>query len=195
MLGVFLDTETSGLDPFVHVPLELGLSIVDLASGTVLGEFETLLRASDNEWAVHDPISIQINGLTKAQIDQGRPRADVAQEIEGLFSHHGIDNDRALFICQNPAFDRPFFSKIVPPYRQDVLHWPYHWLDLASMYWAIKLAGTDRVGSFGLNVSKDIIARELGISPEQRPHRAMNGVRHLIACYQGLVGWGKGQRS
>ena len=31
MRGVFLDTETSGLDPFVHVPLELAFVIVTVA--------------------------------------------------------------------------------------------------------------------------------------------------------------------
>ncbi len=50
MFGVFLDTETSGLDPFVHVPLEIAFIIVNLCTGQELVSYETLLQVSDEAW-------------------------------------------------------------------------------------------------------------------------------------------------
>ena len=101
MLGVFLDTETSGLDPFVHVPLELAFVIVDLFSGRELAAYETLLQVDNEAWVSRDVNSVAINGLTREELDRGSTRSQAAKEIEGLFSDHHINNDRAFFICQN----------------------------------------------------------------------------------------------
>ena len=189
MLGVFLDTETSGLDPFVHVPLELAFVIVDLLTGRELVAYETLFQTSDEAWLTRDLMSVKINGLTRKELDAGVSRSQAVKEIEALFSGCHISNDQAFFICQNPSFDRPFFSQIIPPYRQEALRWPYHWLDLASMYWALDVLKKQKESPFGLRVSKDTIAKSLGLEPEATPHRAMNGARHLLACYESLVGF------
>ncbi len=189
MLGVFLDTETSGLDPFLHTPLELAFVVVDLFSGRELIAYQSLLQVSDEEWLARDLASLDVNGLTRKDLETGVARPQAAKEIEALFSGYQITNDRAFFICQNPSFDRPFFSKIVPPYRQEALRWPYHWLDLASMFWAKQAVFDQRTQEFKLSVSKDVIAQTLSIPPEARPHRAMNGVRHLLACYERLIGY------
>ena len=189
MLGVFLDTETSGLDPFVHVPLELAFVIVDLVSGQELCAFETLFQVSEEAWAARDQTSVSVNGLTFEDVSKGILPSQAMPEIETLFSDYQINNDRAFFICQNPSFDRPFFSKIIPSYRQEMLRFPYHWLDLASMFWAIQGVKKQKREPFYIRVSKDTIAKALGLAPEATPHRAMNGVRHLLACYKHLVGF------
>ncbi len=189
MRGVFLDTETSGLDPFVHVPLELAFVIVDLLSGQELVAYETKFQVTDEAWLSQDLTSVAINGLTRKELDNGVTRSQAAKEIETLFSGYQVTNDQAFFICQNPSFDRPFFSQIIPAYRQEALRWPYHWLDLASMYWALKLVHQQKESPFGLHVSKNSIAQTLGLAPEQSPHRAMNGARHLLSCYERLIGF------
>ena len=189
MLGVFLDTETSGLDPFVHVPIDLGLVVVDLMTGRELASYETLLFVTDEEWQAKDPNSIAIHGITLEQISLGLSCAEAAVAIEKLLLPLGVTNDRAFFICQNPSFDRPFFAKIISQYRQEALQWPYHWLDLASMYWALIAAKSQRPLPQFVHVSKDAIASALGLPAEKRPHRAINGVRHLISCYERLIGY------
>jgi DNA polymerase-3 subunit epsilon/oligoribonuclease len=35
-----------------------------------------------------------------------------------------------------------------------------------------------------MSLSKDAIAARLGLPPEEKPHRALNGVAHLLACYR-----------
>jgi DNA polymerase-3 subunit epsilon/oligoribonuclease len=186
MLAVFLDTETSGLDPFLHVPLEIAFVIMNLCTGEELCLYERMLRISKKEWEDRDPQSVLINGFTFEELQNGISPESVSSEIEEIFSNFQITNERAFFICQNPSFDRPFFATIVSTYRQEVLKMPYHWLDLASMYWALR--GSKEQSEFGVVVSKDAIAHSLKLDPEARPHRAMNGARHLCACYKELVG-------
>jgi len=189
MLGVFLDTETSGLDPFLHVPLEIAFLIVDLCSGKELCSYERVLQTSEKEWGSRDPQSLLINGFTFEELQGGASLKVVAQEMEEIFSRFEITNERAFFICQNPSFDRPFFATIMDTYRQEALKLPYHWLDLASMYWVLQGIKEQRRSEFGIVVSKDMIAHSLQMGPEARPHRAMNGARHLLVCYKRLIGF------
>jgi len=189
MLGVFVDIETSGLDPFVHVPIDLGLVVVDLVTGQEKASYETLLSVTNEEWNAKDPTSASIHGISFEQLSCGIARGAAGEAIEKLLVSLGITNDTAFFICQNPSFDRPFFAKIVSQYRQEALHWPYHWLDLASMYWALVVTKGLHPVQHRFSVSKDAIASTLGLPPEKRPHRAINGVRHLISCYERLVGF------
>ena len=89
-------------------------------------------------------------------------------------SKTSLGSKKALFICQNPSFDRLFFTKIVPTLIQEERLFPYNWLDLASMHWARCIREGALIQEIGL--SKDLIARHYAISPEDKPHRALNGV-------------------
>jgi len=189
MLGVFLDTETSGLDPFRHSPLEIAFVIVDLSTGKELCSYERLLCVSDEKWRSRDPQSVLINGFSFEELQCGAQVEVVSDEMEEIFLRLQITNKRAFFVCQNPSFDRPFFATIMNTYKQEALNLPYHWLDLASMYWALKASRGQAESEFGIAVSKDTIARSLNLSVEGCPHRAMNGARHLLECYKNLVGF------
>ncbi len=190
MLGIFLDIETNGLDPFKHEPLEIALSIIDLATAERRGDYQSKVLLDDTQWKSHDPRSLDVNGFSLSDMRNARSKDDIRSDIISLFSSIGILRGRAFFICQNPSFDRPFFAKIVPPYLQEEKRWPYHWLDLASMYWA-KVLVNKQTGSKTetMSVSKDTIAEKMGLEREAHPHRAMNGVHHLIQCYEKVVGF------
>ena len=115
----------------------------------------------------------------------------MAQEIIGLFSRLEIVRGKAVFICQNPAFDRGFFIQLVPVYAQEKINWPYHWLDLASMYWAIivkQAQQQEKALPEQVSLSKNSIAKYYNLLPELPPHHAMGGVNHLIRCYQAVLG-------
>ena len=93
---------------------------------------------------------------------------------------------------QNPSFDRAFFAQIIDPDLQEKLLWPYHWLDLASMYWAKALTKEKTEANkmpWVTGLSKDKIATVYKLPAEGKPHRAMNGVDHLILCYEVIVGF------
>lgn len=192
MLGIFLDLETTGLDPFHHRVVDLACVIVDLASGEEKASYQTLVQQTESVWKIQDPASQAIHGLTAEKLAQGKSEEQVRQEIITLFTSFGVSRSSALFICQNPSFDRGFFGQIVDPYSQENLHWPYHWLDLASMYWVKRIeelrAKQKSLTTLPL-LSKNAIAAHFGLPPEPLPHAAINGVRHLLLCYSKTVGF------
>lgn len=192
MLGIFLDTETTGLNPNRCELLEIALKILDVTNGEMKIGYEAVVHMTEEQFEKSDPTSLQVNGFTLEMVEKGEAKEKVAQEIISLFMQQGVKRGEAVFICQNPSFDRAFFSKLIDPDRQEELNWPYHWLDLASMYWAENVQkGMAESGPFPweTGVSKDKISSVYHLSPEKKPHRAMNGVDHLIACYEAVVGF------
>lgn len=192
MLGIFLDQETTGLDSSKHAVLEIACKIIDLATGVELATYDAIITHPKETWDARDPQSILVNGFTWEMVAGGKPEAQVGEEIKSLFKKVAIQRGKSVFICQNPSFDRPFFAKIIDPYQQEKLFWPYHWLDLASMYWALeikKCRETHAPIPDELRLSKDTIAKALMLPPEKRPHRAMNGVDHMLVCYHKIVGF------
>ena len=135
---------------------------------------------------------MRINGFTWSEVKEGRTPRHASQQILDLFTKWGIRRKKAVFICQNPSFDRVFFSQLIDPDTQELLGWPYHWLDLASMFWALSMSkAREGQGPFPWETgfSKDLIAQHHHLPKEDKPHRAMNGVNHLLLCYQAVVGF------
>ncbi|MEM8727513.1 MAG: 3'-5' exonuclease [Chlamydiota bacterium] len=188
MLGIFLDSETNGLNIRKHRLIELAYKIVDMESGAILESFATLLSIPYEEWRKSDPSSIAVNGLSWDDLKDGMEPDQAAEAIQSSFKRLAIERGKAVFICQNPSFDRPFFSQLIDTDVQEELNWPYHWLDLASMHWS-KCLTDEKVFPWDTGVSKNQIAAALGLPPEIDPHQAMNGVDHLILCYEAIIGF------
>ena len=192
MKGIFLDIETNGLDSDINSPLEVCVSIYDLHGMKCITEYHTMIQCSERTWGFSsDPRALKINGITYEEVKNGKPVYEVCADLTELFLSHEIDKTNAVFICQNPSFDRSFFNQIMPVEVQQELELPYHWLDLASMYWARSIDVEKPVNGHNLpgliRLSKDAIASYLGLPIEEKPHRANNGVHHLIECYTALM--------
>ncbi|MDE3047305.1 MAG: 3'-5' exonuclease, partial [Verrucomicrobiota bacterium] len=111
VIGVFLDTETNGLNSQIHKILEIAFQIVDLTSGEFKEEFQTLVAQPIESWEKSDQESLRINGFTWNEVSKGKTPRHVSQTIIDIFSRCGIRRKKAVFICQNPSFDRVFFSQ------------------------------------------------------------------------------------
>ncbi len=183
MLGIFLDTETSGLNPRSQHILEIAFRILNMRTGKEIASYQSIICQSEEIWQAANPDSLKINGFTHEKLKSGQLPADASEQIMTLFKTHAIHRGKAVYICQNPSFDRAFFSQLIDIDTQEKLGWPYHWLDLASMHWA-KSPTPWKTG-----LSKDTIAELYGLPPEAKPHTAMNGVDHLLACYKAIVGF------
>ncbi len=194
MLGVFLDSEANGLNSQVHKLLEIAFKIVDLSNGSLKEEYHAVIAHPIEVWEKSDRESLKVNGFTWNEVEKGKSSRLVSQEIIDCFTRNGIRRKKAVFICQNPSFDRVFFSQLIDSDTQELLSWPYHWLDLASMYWALTMEkakqGTSRL-PWETGFSKDLIANAYKLPQEAKPHRAMNGVDHLLLCYEAVVGFPK----
>lgn len=186
MDAIFLDIETTGLDAQVHRPIDVAFKVLDAHTHEIKGAFQSLVKWPQEVWEARDPNSTEINGYTWSDVSSGLGPEEVSRLIKEEFSRVGIMRGKAVFICQNPSFDRAFFNQLVPVYTQEKLNWPYHWLDFASMFWALqiqraieqKLPLPER-----MSLSKNSIAAASGLPTESMPHRAINGVNHLIQCY------------
>ena len=192
MLGIFLDTETNGLNPQKHVLLEIALKILNVERGEELDQLERIVCPTLEEWERSEPSSLDVNGFTYKELKKGLRHEQLREQLIELFTTWNLIRGASVFICQNPSFDRAFFSQIVNPDLQESLLWPYHWLDLASMFWIAGIQkGKHQQGEFPwvTGFSKDKIAAACRLPPEAKPHRAMNGVNHLILCYQTIVGF------
>jgi oligoribonuclease len=192
MLGIFLDTETNGLNPNIHRVIEIAYKIIDLYSGEEKVAYDSLIFQPESIWEKSNLKSLEINGLTIEELQKGKKEKVVSAEILNSFEKTNIKKENSVFICQNPSFDRAFFSQIIDSETQNLLNWPYHWLDLASMYWSISLLNSKlNKGLFPwlTGFSKDLIASVYNLPAEKKPHRALNGVNHLILCYKTIVGY------
>jgi oligoribonuclease len=187
MWGIFLDLEATGLNVNRHRTLEIALQLVDLTTGQFGSQFSTSVCQPREVWDQASPTSLQVNGYTWERCCRGLSEAETAAQITRLLQLNAIDRTNSVFICQNPSFDRAFFSQLIDPDIQEQLRWPYHWLDLASMHWALSMHQTTTAPR--LTLSKDQIAAAHGLPPEPKPHSAANGVAHLILCYQAVVGF------
>jgi len=191
MLGIFLDIESTGLDPSRHCAIDIAFKIIDLCSGELKRSFNQLIEPTKENWEKRDPVSMKINGYSFECLFGAKNARQVGEEIVNIFTEEGIERGKAVFICQNPSFDRTFFAQLVGIQTQEKLLWPYHWLDLASMYWALLVRKQLENGlpiPDRISLSKNDIARAFHLEVESDPHRAINGVNHLIVCYQAVLG-------
>lgn len=193
MLGIFLDTETNGLNPFKHQVTEIAFKILDMETGALIESYESIVFQNADTWKNSDPESLQVNGFTLELVSSGKAKTLVSQEIQDCFAKVNITRGSSVFICQNPSFDRAFFSHFIDADLQEKKLWPYHWLDLASMYWSFSMLKKKQEQAepypWITGLSKDKIAKACNLPPENKPHRAMNGVNHLILCYEAVVGF------
>ena len=192
MQAIFLDTETTGLDPFRHKLLEIAFKVVDIPSGYEKLTYQTIVKQPMEFWEQRDPSSVEVNGFTWDKVQLGKEESLIRQEIIHIFEDLKIERGTAVFICQNPAFDRNFFAQLIDVYTQERLHWPYHWLDFASMFWALRFkhhAENHDAFPFEMNLSKNAIAERFQLPIEKMPHSALNGVDHLLLCYRTVVGF------
>ncbi len=190
MLGIFLDTETNGLNWSKHVILEIAFIIKNLNTGKTIDTYESMIIPTKDEWERSDPESLLYTGITlKSLENKGLSKSEVGKAIIHLFKKHGLERGKAVFICQNPSFDRIFFSGLIDVDNQERLNFPYYWLDLASMFWCKHISKNAHFDT--LSISKDAIGKYYDIEPEHKPHRALQGVEHLITCYTSVVGFPK----
>lgn len=189
MILLFMDLETTGLDPTRHRIIEIAMKAIDSTTGEMVGSYEAVIKQPYEVWERRDSFSIEVNGFQWGEICQGVEEAEVGRQVVSLFSQWKIERGKAVYVCQNPAFDRSFFAQIIDLYTQERLKWPYHWLDFASMFWATQVARSIEERKSlpqELSLSKDEIAKYYQLPPEKKPHRARNGVDHLILCYKAL---------
>ena len=131
---VFLDTETTGLDPRIHEVWEIAWAVND-GPVQVIQVGHTLTSA--------DPQALKINGY----VDRWQPLSETSREDEAAL-REALDG--ATLVCSNPAFDEAFLRR-----RWGSPNWHHRKIDIAT--YAMPALGTDRP------VGLATIAERLGV--------------------------------
>ena len=164
--------------------------IVDLHDMSCIASYSSLVKCYSIQWDEADHQALEVNGFNIDNHLAYKESWEVGHELLSFFLENDVVRGKAVFICQNPSFDRQFIHKLLPQSKMNQFNLPYHWLDLASMYWARTIDVSKPVNGHNLprcSLSKDNIAKDLGLPPEQSPHKALGGVAHLISCYTALM--------
>lgn len=149
----FLDIETTGLDPYRHEIIEIGIVLAEQRSDLfgkqyleLLSEHEKLLRPEHVETA--DPKALGVAKYGEREWEKAVPQK------EGLLWAAEILKG-SVFVAQNVSFDWSFLRKAGNEYGVDfekAVH--YHKLDLASMVFG-KLYHDPKLSRFTLRELTD----------------------------------------
>lgn len=164
--AVYLDTETTGLDPAEDQIIELGLIAFEFDDD---GNIYRLLRAGTQLEDPGTPLEPAITALTGIRDeDLAGKRIDEA-EVERLLG------SASLVIAHNAKFDRPFVERRLPRFAE--LPWACSMADIP--WWSLGIG----------NLSMDYLAYRHGFF--FAGHRALNDCRagiHLLAQRDGRSG-------
>lgn len=171
---VFLDLETTGLDPQVDDILEVAAMRVDPLSLSAEGWFETKVAPSPG--AVVDPRAAELNGYRIEDWTE-------APAIEAVLPPLTRFLEGCLIVGHNPAFDWAFLSAA---YRRLCVRRPnvgHHLLDTATLAWPLLRHG------FVKSLSLRDLCNHYRIS-NVGEHHALEDVVRTYQLFLRLVGAG-----
>lgn len=164
----FTDFETTGLRPDWHEIIEIGCVVFD-----------------DTTFEIIDTLDAKVRPIYPQRIDRE------AQAINGYLDRHWKDapgahetwtryaeiTRGATFAAQNATFDWSFLVEAMRLHPQVAFGLHYHRLDLMSIGYANRMK----------NLSLKGMCAQLGIPPEPKIHRAINGAMKGYEVFKTLM--------
>lgn len=176
----FLDIETTGLDPYRHEIIEIGIVLAEQKRDLfgkqaleLISEHEQLLRPEHIETA--DPKALGVAKYTE------REWGKAVSQKEGLLWAAEVLKG-SVFVAQNVAFDWSFLRKAGNEYGVDfesAVH--YHKLDLASMAFG-KLYHDPKLSRFSLREMTDYFEVQ-----NEKAHTALSDARATFEVCRKLL--------
>ncbi len=162
------DIETSGLDASVHEILELAVVVIDPQT----------LRPRDQYHTRVKPTNIRTGASRALEVAGYSPQAwRTALPLEDALETYAKKAARAVFCSYNVFLAYSFLDA---GFKTTGVEDPtdYHRLDLFTLAWS-------RLGMASLNF--DQICKKLGITPEPKPRRAMEGALKQLEVLRALL--------
>lgn len=167
---VFVDIETTGLDPNTHEIIEIACLVVDPQTLEVKKEYHSKVQPKHLETA--DPIALEKNKFSPEAWVSAKPLRQVLDELNTLAPS-------GMPVGYNVSFDRKFIEEAFQKERV-VSNFDYHWIDIMSLvYW--KLLSDRRLKRLKLIH----VCKVLDVSLEEA-HTAMGDIRATLAVYRYL---------
>lgn len=166
----FVDLETTGLNPLKAEILEIGAIVYDINEGTIQ-EYNAKIKPLRIESA--DPKALEVNGYTEKE---WKKAGTLEEALRGL----GEICEGATFLAYNVSFDWSFLEVA---YETTGLPVPFHYHRLCVMSMATIKIPKSKVQSYSLKT----VCAFLGIEPEPKVHRALNGAQKAMEVYMALT--------
>lgn len=168
---VFIDIETTGLDPTVHEMVEFAAKRIS-CRGVELDETEFRVKPLHPETA--QPEALKLNGYDPEKWQNALDPESALRRIVDFCC-----GDQAIIVGQNPGFDLGFINAMIKQYgAKDKI--PYHKVDTVSLAYTILVPlGLERL-------SLKNICEFLGIS-NAGEHGAMRDVERCVEVYYKLT--------
>ena len=170
---LFVDVETTGLDPTKHELLEVAARRTSPDGQTILGEYTAKLRPLN--LAAAEPKALEVNKYSE---EEWAPEKCVARDVVVKELHRIAQN--CVLVGHNVSFDEGFLralfyqANLQPP-------WGYHKVDTVALAWPLYVTKPDLEG-----VSLVKLAKYLEL-PTQPVHRAAADVAACHALYMHLM--------
>lgn len=178
--GVFIDVETTGLDPHAERIIEIGAAHV--VHGTIRETFHELI----NPQRPLSPFITDFTGLTDAAVAQARTSADVLPDFLSFLSDATSAHSTCVFVGHNVEFDLQFLNAELHRHTHgtsstasDSWNFLPPAASLCTAYLSRALIPREKVGRYKLaNVAEYLE------TPHKPSHRALDDV---YATYEVLV--------
>ena len=124
---LFVDTETTGLDPTKHELLEVAAIRTDPTGTTIISKYQATLKPMHLERA--EPKALEVNGYAQWKNEPCTEPGDVVDALQKLAIG-------TVLVGQNVSFDEGFLSPLFtrlgmkPP-------WGYHKVDTVALAWPL----------------------------------------------------------
>jgi DNA polymerase III epsilon subunit-like protein len=181
---IVLDIETTGLDPRRHSIIEIGAVDFSNPSNYFSGKCQIWSGAEVDFQA------LEINGFTLEEIQD--KKIDSHQELLSSFKNWTELIEDKTIAGQNVDFDISF---LIESYKRFGLNFNLgkRKVDQHSIVFAhfLKRKIKPSLKEGVSDLSSDVIMNYVGLPPEPRPHRALNGARYETESLSRLI-FGKG---
>ena len=179
--GLYLDTETAGIDPVKNGLVSIGLVT---ASGE---EMYRECRLYNDQ--VAEPEALVINGYTEEQVRD--PLKPLPHQIVQEVVDFAKKRNTMFLIGKNPEFDwkmleYPYVSRLQDTeYNGKKFPFSYRMLDVGGFGLMLWLALDMVVPPYG--ISSADLQKILKLDPEPKPHNALTGARYNKALLEAIV--------
>ena len=171
---VFLDTETTGLDPAVEEVFE-----VAVICGQTGDEFVARLEPRPHTVASMHPKAVEVNRYHERTSDPGWRWSSPHATADTLRKYlHG-----AHIVGAVPDFDTRFLTAWYKQMGQDVPRWHYHLIDIENLAygWMMRepLTAQERNELASLPINSDRLSQMCGVDPvpDDERHTALGDAR------------------